>query len=543
MAGALAAGVLAACVVGASAGASHPVARTKPSAAPAPSQFPPQPPDCKATTGTETPVVPETPRATLPSPPSGLVAWAIYRPGHPSYPSDIFAQKGDFAGLDFAIQWCNLEPSPNRFDWAPIETVMNEAQKAGMFVTLTVIPGFSTPRWVFRQPGVQYTKSSFSYHKVVTPTQLLPLPWNTAYLNLWYDFLRHMASEFRNDRNFVMVAVGGPTSISDEMSLPYWTGTPATRPDKNPNFDPAQKALGGSDIAMWEALDYDPATYVAAWARTFSMYREIFPNQHMSLSLIDGLPIIREHVFVGPPGHQISVEKEAIDGNEVTATPLAVIAAGRKYGSRFVLQSDGLGPTYASAPTYLYVQGNCGSIDTGFQTHNTQLEPELSISDLQPGVQAGVHYLEVYASLAKNGLAPLQGAITYADGALKTNSKTNSSYCQPLTLTASPQTAAPGTPTTLKATYETGLLSSLTFTYGADAPPYGIYHFTGSFNIGPDAPTPTCTTTAATSTTPALTTCTTTIRPRQSLTYTATITVAGTSSPVPVATAQASIVR
>jgi hypothetical protein len=264
----------------------------------------------------------------------------------------------------------------------------------------------------------------------------------------------------------------------------------------------------------------------------------------MSLSLIDGLPIIREHVLVGLPGHQIPVEKEAIDSNEFTATPLAIIAAGRKYGSSFVLQADGLGPTYASAPAYAYVQGNCGSIDTGFQTHNPIIEPVLSMSDLQPGVQAGVRYLEVYASLAKTGLTALQGAITYADGALKTNSKTNSSYCQPLTLTASPQTAVPGTPTTLKATYETGLLSDLTFPYdGEYAPPDGPYQFTGSFNIGPDAPTPTCTTTAATSTTPALTTCTTTVRPRQSLTYTATITVAGTSSPVPVATAKASIVR
>jgi hypothetical protein len=135
---------------------------------------------------------------------------------------------------------------------------MNEAQAAGMFVILSVIPGFETPPWVFRQPGVQYTESSFSYHSVISPPRLLPLPWNTTYLNLWYGFLRHMASEFRDYRNFVMVAAGGPTSVSDEMSLPDWTGQTTTRPNGNPDYDPAQKALGGSDIAMWEALDYDP---------------------------------------------------------------------------------------------------------------------------------------------------------------------------------------------------------------------------------------------------------------------------------------------
>ncbi len=164
-----------------------------------------------------------------------------------------------------------------------------------------------------------------------------------------------------------------------------------------------------------------------------------------------------------------------------------------------------------------------------------------------PGVTNDRVRQQVYAALAKTGLtknnpnAAVLAAITYADGALKANS----SYCQPLTLTASPQTAAPGTPTTLTATYETGLLSELSSRYRGYAPPDGPYPFTGSFSLklGTAAPTPTCTTTAGTSTTPAVTTCRTTVRPRTSLTHRATIAVAGTSSPVPVATAKASIIR
>jgi hypothetical protein len=568
--GVLSAGMLTACVVGASAGAPHPVTGIKPVTVPVHGRLPvPPPADCKATTGTETPVDPETPLGTLPTMPSGLIAYDIYQPGATSFAPDIFypANKGDFAGLDLAIQWCNLEPRFDRFNWAPIETVMNEAQAAGMFVILSVIPGFESPPWVFRQPGVQYTESSFSYHSVVTPPRLLPLPWNTAYLNLWYGFLRHMASEFRNDTNFVMLEAGGPTSVSDEMSLPDWTGETATRPNGDPDYDPAQKALSGSDIAMWEALDYNPATYVAAWARTFHMYRKIFPNQYMSLSLIDGLPIDR--ALVGdtsgvplpgkhPMDRQANVgadvipspparTKDFIDRNEITATPLAIIAAGRRYGSSFVLQANGLGADSGLAPTYAYVQGNCGSIDTGFQTRDPSEQPTLSISDLQPGLQAGVRLLEVYAVLAKTGLTKnnpnttAQGAITTADNELKTNS----SYCQPLTLTASPHAAAPGTPTMLTATYETGLVNELSFRYRGYAPPDGPYRFTGSFRLklGSAAPTPTCTTTPGTSTTPALTTCTTTVTPRKSLSYRATIAVAGTSSPVPVATANVSIVR
>ena len=70
----------------------------------------------------------------------------------------------------------------------------------------------------------------------------------------------------------------------------------------------------------------------------------------------------------------------------------------------------------------------------------------------------------MYAVTAQEGLtkkpnSTVLGALTYADRALKTNG----AYCQPLTLTASPQTAAPGAPTTLTATYETGLLHELSF--------------------------------------------------------------------------------
>jgi hypothetical protein len=499
--------------------------------------------------------------------PSGLIAYGIYvppkphRPAKPSFASTIFSS-GKFAGVDLAIQWCNLEPQRNRFDWAPVETVMNQAQAAGMFVILAVIPGFESPRWVLKAPGVRSTESSFSYHSVVTPARLLPIPWNTAYLNLWYGFLRHAASEFRGDRQFVMLEAGGPTSVSDEMSLPDWTGGIVARQGGTPDFDPAQTAFGGSDIAMWEALGYDPASYVAAWARTFRMYRTIFPNQYMSLGLIDGLPITRTTATITTPTRPtptptptsssttptklFAFAEDKIDPDEITATPLAIIAAGRRYGSSFVLQADGLGPSSGSAPTYSYVQGNCGSIDTGFQTHDPTVEQGLSTADLMPGVLAGVHFLEVYAVTAQQGLtkSPNSGvlaALTYADGALKADAL----YCRPLTLTATPQTAAPGAPTTLTATYETGLLNALSFRFRGFAPPFGPYPFIGSFSLrlGPAAPAPTCQGTPATSTTPAVTTCTTTVEPRKSLIYRAAIDVAGTSAPIPVATAMVSIVR
>ena len=100
--------------------------------------------------------------------PRGLIAYDIYQPpkpggtAKPSFASTIFGSSGKFAGVDLAIQWCNLEPRPNRFNWAPIETVMRGAQ-----VGHVRDPG-GDPRLRVAPMGVQatriqYTESSFSY--------------------------------------------------------------------------------------------------------------------------------------------------------------------------------------------------------------------------------------------------------------------------------------------------------------------------------------------------------------------------------------------
>ena len=155
---------------------------------------------------------------------------------------------------------------------------------------------------------------------------------------------------------------------------------------------------------MWEALDYDPVTYVAAWARTFHMYRKIFPNQYMSLGLIDGLPITRTTVTITTPTHPITTptpstttraklftfSEEKIVPNEMTATPLAIIAVRTEIRVEFRSAGRRLRPGQRLRPDVLLRAGQLRVDRHGvFQTDDPTVEQGLSAADLVPGVQAG----------------------------------------------------------------------------------------------------------------------------------------------------------
>ncbi len=541
--------------------------------------------NCMPGAGASSPAGSETP-ASLQGAPTGLVAYRIYQPGTTVQFARTLLHSGLFSGVDFAAQWCNLEPSEGVFDWAPIQEVFNEVRGLNgpggrpMFVTLSIIPGFESPGWVLGHRGVQTIRSEWAYQgKVVTPARYLPLPWNQTYLELWYGFLRHLAAAFGDDPQFRMIAVGGPTSVSDEMSLPNWTGDASAHP---PEVDPAAGAYGGSDIEMWEAAGYTPESYIGAWAQTFHAYHRIFPDQYLSLALIDGLPIGVQtsttpgttrpgpHPLTnkrGPSrvqGRLLSGTHDVIDAGQITATTLGVIAAGMKLRSDFVLQADGLGASSGAQEPFGYVEAACGRIDTGFQTHAPQVESKdnaagtgknapLLKADLTPGVAAGARFLEVYASSAAIGLSHPGGAIDaalqYGKNALEpTQTKPRPVQpCEPLRIVATTAGAGPRASTTVQVTYETALLSGTTFTQ-AGLPGLGPFNFTGRLAITLDGnPLPvSCTPETPTE---ATTTCTATVisargsrpQPGRGLKFAAALEIgySGTYQPVVTATIDA----
>jgi hypothetical protein len=211
----------------------------------------------------------------------------------------------------------------------------------------------------------------------------LPLPWNEPYLQAWFTFLGAFAARYANNSEFRLIGVGGPTSVSTEMSLPgRKTGDTALPP-----------AANGSDVAEWMALGYTPDKYVNAWKETFDRYHQLFPHQHLGLALYPALPI-------GNNG--------AEDNRAAVTTMESVIDAGMRYKQQFDLQENGMrgGAAQPSDPEYDAVRAHCGQIVTGLQNSKSATDDPAYQGPLNRALDhvtaAGVDFWEVYVSDVDN---------------------------------------------------------------------------------------------------------------------------------------------
>jgi hypothetical protein len=391
--------------------------------------------NCTVNSGTLEPGAGTTGAGETPAPigatPSGLIAVKIYTPQTKvQFPSSLFTPADSFIkGLDFLAQWCNLEPHPDVFNWAPLDTVFEQAQASGKFVILTLIPGFETPSWALA--GVQGFTSSFSYNTAgdtnAADARVLPLPWDPTYLGRWFTFLRAVADRYGDDRSFRAIEAAGPTSVSTEMTLPDLTGS-QTIPGYPEIVDgglPASyggKKLGGSDIAAWEAAGYTPAKLVGAWTQAFATYHQIFRNQFMALALFPSLPIGADSTVNVSQGTQVRLD---------------VVSLGRRqYQPNFILQEDGLaGNGNGSDPGYNIVSANCNAVVTGLQTKVPPKDVPLPAA-LALGLRANLDFIEVYAS----DIVTMPSAFTSFEGPVSPLPTTDD--CAPLKLTSSERTGA-----------------------------------------------------------------------------------------------------
>src|ERR1035438_3921023 len=96
------------------------------------------------------------------------------------------------------------------------------------------------------------------------------MPWDPVYLDRWFAFVKQLSERYGKSPAFRMIAAAGPTSVSEEMTLPS-------------NSPPAVK--------KWLSDGYTPAKYLGAWEKAFHVYADSFPNQCVSLAA-PGLPIL-----------------------------------------------------------------------------------------------------------------------------------------------------------------------------------------------------------------------------------------------------------
>lgn len=244
-------------------------------------------------------------RAALPRP-VGLVAVIRNKPGQ-AVNKDTIANPY-IAGVALLIHWSDIEPNEEAPDWSTLDTLVSNAASARKWVQFLIVPGFFTPSWALA--GVKTDQFPMQYGPDAGTLAALPMPWDQVYLRRWLTFIGKLSERYASSATVRMVAVAGPTSVSDEGTLPNSI----------------------ADLKKWQADGYTPTKYLNAWKEVLKAFAADFPNQYLSLSGISGgLPIN---------------DMGKIDKSQHATTRQAVAdLAAKILGQRFALQHNDLDGT------------------------------------------------------------------------------------------------------------------------------------------------------------------------------------------------------
>ena len=309
--------------------------------------------------------------------PSGL---AVVLPSGRYQSLNLEALNNTFmSGVAVQINWRDIEPVQGKPDWSKLDALFAAAVSANKWVQLAISPGFFSPAWALE--GAKTDLFAIPYgpgHGTVTR---LPMPWDRVYLDRWFAFVKQLSERYGRSPAFRMIAAAGPTSVSEEMTLP--------------NSPPA--------IQKWLNDSYTPGKYLAAWEETFHVYADAFPNQCVSLAG-PGLPIL-EQGRMDRPAH-LRARQEIVE------------QARRVLGRRLAIQSNDLhaGHAQVEAPDYTdFINSYSGRIITGFemrggsqgpipsQVMGAEGDPPLALRrSIDKGMAANnagrhVNYLQIYA--------------------------------------------------------------------------------------------------------------------------------------------------
>jgi hypothetical protein len=270
--------------------------------------------------------------------PSGLVAVIKDVPQNASL--DLQALSNPYiSGVALQIHWSDIEPVEGKPDWSKLDALFAAAESSKKWVQLFIFAGFFTPAWALQ--GVQTDRFPLQYGPGHGAVETLPMPWDTVYLNRWFAFLKLLSNRYETSPAFRVIAVVGPTSVSDEFTLPNSV----------------------QDLKKWQNDGYTPSKYIEASRQAFQVYAADFPDQYVSLS-------------VGRGGDGLNINDQGkIDHGESLRTRQAIVdEAMSLVGRRFALQLNDVhaGPDpYPQGPTSQtedqFVIGYIGRVVTGFQ--------------------------------------------------------------------------------------------------------------------------------------------------------------------------------
>ncbi|MFH0894810.1 MAG: T9SS type A sorting domain-containing protein [Bacteroidota bacterium] len=195
-------------------------------------------------------------------------------------------------GITIRQRWRDVEQSEGNYDFLKINDAISRASALNKTVQLIIVPGFYTPDWVLNQidsceddlispPPIPSfcgkLKMKVPYGIDSGDTLWFPLPWDSLYKQKWHNFLTALALQYNGSSTIVSIAVGGPTSVSCEMTMPEFYDWPRWRNVINlfyPIFNPHRNSN---------------LIFVEEWANAIQFYDTIFTGKTLVVTMANAL--------------------------------------------------------------------------------------------------------------------------------------------------------------------------------------------------------------------------------------------------------------
>ena len=170
----------------------------------------------------------------------------------------------NLAGICLNIGWNDLEKEAGKPDFSALDKTVAMLRRVGMKYELGVIPGASTPAFVFQEGARAFETRVRNPHRANAGEAItIPVPWDPIYQRNFSLLIKELGEHYASDPLCISVVLTCANFMSKEMHLPK---TPADR-------------------AKWQAMGNYEVELPNVYKKYTDEWASAFPRQAISLHL------------------------------------------------------------------------------------------------------------------------------------------------------------------------------------------------------------------------------------------------------------------
>lgn len=194
------------------------------------------------------------------------------------------------AGITIKVQWNRFHPEKDVVNWALLEELIQTISSKNKIVNFGLIPGLSTPEWVYAEGAAKVDAAGFDKDR-----RFMPVLWDKVYVKCLAEDLKAIAERYADDPRISGIIVLGH-NYKEEMHAP--------------------------DPKLLEANGYSHEVVMASWKYWIDLYGELFPEKKLNLVVsqmykgTNTLPMEVATYFVQKHAGRAVLQTDQLNGRE-----------------------------------------------------------------------------------------------------------------------------------------------------------------------------------------------------------------------------------